>query len=139
VPCGTDITNLTPTIVHTGVSVNPESEETVEFTDPVIYTVTAEDSSTKEYTVTVSAALSSAKDITQFTILGISGIIGTSTIALTVPYVTDVTDLTPTITITGASVSPVSGVPQNFTSPVTYTVTAADVSTKVYTWMEKDI
>ncbi len=54
-------------------------------------------------------------------------------ITLTVPYGTDPTSLTPTIVITGASVSPASGVPHNFTTPQTYTVTAADSSTQAYT------
>ncbi|MEI8032486.1 MAG: hypothetical protein WCH05_03980 [Chlorobiaceae bacterium] len=48
------------------------------------------------------------------------------TIALTVPYGTDVTALVPTIAITGSSVSPASGTATNFTNPVTYTVSAAD-------------
>jgi hypothetical protein len=54
------------------------------------------------------------------------------TIALTVPYGTAVTALVPTITITGASVSPASGVARNFTAPQTYTVTAEDASTQAY-------
>src|SRR5690606_33636520 len=54
------------------------------------------------------------------------------TIALTVPYGTDVTALVPTITHTGASVSPNSSTAQNFTNPVTYTVKAADNSTQEY-------
>jgi len=58
---------------------------------------------------------------------------GSHTIAISVPYGTSVTSLTPTITITGASVSPASGSAQNFTSPVTYTVTAADTTTQNYT------
>ncbi|MDD5639322.1 MAG: hypothetical protein PHR47_00760, partial [Candidatus Pacebacteria bacterium] len=41
------------------------------------------------------------------------------------PYGTNVTSLTPTITIsTDATISPLSGVAQNFTNPVTYRVTA---------------
>ena len=133
VPYGTDVTNLTPTIAITGASVSPASGVPRDFTNPVTYTVTAADSSTKIYTVTVSVALNPAKDITDFVILGVHGTITGTAIALTVPYGTDVTNLTPTITITGASVSPASGVPRNFSSPVTYTVTAADGSTKNYT------
>ena len=79
---------------------------------------------------------SSAKDITDFTIpgqVGSSSIVGTA-IEVTVPYGTDVTSLTPTITVSaGATVSPTSGTAANFTSQVTYTVTAEDGSTKVYT------
>ncbi|MFA6257393.1 MAG: S8 family serine peptidase [Candidatus Paceibacterota bacterium] len=53
-------------------------------------------------------------------------------ISITIPSGTDVTLLTPTVVITGASVSPLSGVAQDFSSPVTYTVTAADSSTQAY-------
>ena len=57
---------------------------------------------------------------------------GAHTVALTVPFGTDVTTLVPTIAITGASVDPASGVAQDFTSPVTYTVTTAGPSTQAY-------
>ncbi|MFA6270226.1 MAG: S8 family serine peptidase [Candidatus Paceibacterota bacterium] len=57
----------------------------------------------------------------------------THTITLTVPFGTDVTALIPTIaTSTGSSVSPASGVVNNFTATSTYTVTAADGSTQAY-------
>ncbi len=83
-----------------------------------------------------SESLSSDKDITAFTILGINGTIGASDISLIVPAGTDLTALVPTITITGESVSPASGVAQDFTnsvtSPVVYTVTAEDATQKVY-------
>lgn len=58
---------------------------------------------------------------------------GAHTVALTVPYGTNITTLVPTITITGASVSPNTGVAADFTSPVTYTVTAEDATTQAYT------
>lgn len=52
-----------------------------------------------------------------------------ATIALTMPPGTNVTALTPEITIsTGASVNPASGAAVDFTNPVEYTVTAEDVS-----------
>ncbi|MFA6076842.1 MAG: peptidoglycan-binding protein, partial [Candidatus Paceibacterota bacterium] len=78
------------------------------------------------------------KAITVFDFNGLSpAVVGTvnegaKTIALTVPYGTAVTALVPTITITGASVSPNTGVAANFTTPQTYTVTAADASTQAY-------
>lgn len=53
-------------------------------------------------------------------------------IKLVVPSGTNRSSLTPTISITGTNVSPNSGSAQNFTSPVTYTVTALDSSTKNY-------
>jgi len=81
---------------------------------------------------------SSAKAITAFSFQGlappVTGVINEAlhTIALTVPYGAGVAALVPTITITGASVSPASGVARDFTSPVTYTVTAADGTTQDY-------
>lgn len=131
VPGGTVLTSLTPTITITGASVDPASGAAQDFTNPVTYTVTAVDGSTKAYTVTVTTA--DAKDITQFTISGIDGVIGGSHIAVSLPS-GPVDSLTPTIAVSaGASVSPDTGVAQDFTSPVTYTVTAADSSTKTYT------
>jgi len=46
---------------------------------------------------------------------------------------TIVNSLTPTITISGVKVEPASGVAQDFSKAVTYTVTAEDGSTKSYT------
>jgi hypothetical protein len=60
-------------------------------------------------------------------------VIGPNTIEVTVPFGTVVTALTPTIVHSGASISPASGAAQNFTSPVVYTVTAQDGTTKAYT------
>lgn len=56
-------------------------------------------------------------------------------IALSVPNGTDVTALVPTIQLSSsvASISPASGVAQNFTNTVTYTVTATDGSKQDYT------
>ena len=78
---------------------------------------------------TTTATLpSTAALITGFSILGVSGVIdnapaGTAvaprTIAVTVPHGTTVTALVPTIGISpNATVSPLSNVAQNFTSPV---------------------
>ena len=133
-PYGTSVTSLTPTIVHTGSSVSPASGVAHNFTSPQTYTVTAADGTTKDYTVTVTVSANSAKEITNFSILGMNGVITGQNILVTVPYGTpSLTYLTPTVTQTGASVSPASGVAQNFTSSKTYTVTAADNTTKAYT------
>jgi len=54
-------------------------------------------------------------------------------ISLTVPDGTDVTKLIPMITISNkASISPNNNIAQDFTSPVTYTVTAEDGSKQNY-------
>ncbi|MFC4602063.1 DUF5018 domain-containing protein, partial [Cohnella hongkongensis] len=137
VPYGTDVTSLTPTITHTGANISPNSGAAQNFTNPVTYTVTAADGSTQNYTVTINVAASPAKAITTFSFASpaVTGMVNEAshTITITVPYGTDVTSLTPTITHTGANISPNSGAAQNFTNPVTYTVTAADGSTQNYT------
>ncbi len=82
--------------------------------------------------------LSSKKQITSFSFLGLSpkieGAIDKTKhkILITVPSDTDVTILTPTVVYTGTSVSPLSGVVNDFTSPVTYTTTAEDGTTQSY-------
>lgn len=134
VPFGTAVTALEPTItIATGASVNPNTNVAQNFTNPVIYIVTAEDSSTQAYTVTVTVAANPAKDITAFSFSEGSGVITGTNIAVTVPFGTNITALIPTITLSGGTVSPLSGVAQDFINPVTYTVTAADSSTQTYT------
>jgi subtilisin family serine protease len=143
VPFGTDVTALVATFTTTGSSVavgaTPQvSGATVnDFSSPVTYTVTAADSSTQDYIVTVTiAAPSSAKAITSFVIGSSTGTIDETahTIAVVVPYGTDITALAPTIVVSDkATVNPASGVAQDFTSPVTYTVTAEDNTTQDYT------
>ncbi|MDD3040980.1 S-layer homology domain-containing protein [Bacteroides sp.] len=139
VPYGTDVTALVPTIVHTGTSVSPNTGADQNFTNAVTYTVTAADSSEQQYTVTVTVAANTTKAITAFNFNGLTPAVtgtvneGAKTIALTVPYGTDVTALVPTIVHTGTSVYPNTGVAQNFTTPLTYTVTFTDSSTQDYT------
>ena len=54
VPEGTDVTNLAPEItVSEGATVSPASGEAQDFTNPVVYTVTAVNGTTCEYTATV--------------------------------------------------------------------------------------
>ena len=59
VPSGTDATTLTPSIsVSDYATVSPSSDTAQDFTNPATYTVTAEDGSTQNYTVTVTTASS---------------------------------------------------------------------------------
>ena len=150
VPFGTDVTHLVATFTTTGASVRVGSTVQVsgttanDFTNPVTYTVTAADTSTQAYVVTVTVAANPAKAITAFSFQGLDpAVIGAvdqdaHTIALVVPFETNVTHLVATFTTTGASVKvgstvQVSGTTANdFTNPVTYTVTAADATTQTY-------
>ncbi|HPG33561.1 MAG: DUF5018 domain-containing protein [Lentimicrobiaceae bacterium] len=55
IPANSNITALVPTItVSNGATINPASGTVVDFTLPVIFTVTAEDGSTTAYTVSVT-------------------------------------------------------------------------------------
>ena len=87
-----------------------------------------------QHTVNFTVNASSDKAITAFTIPGGTTTISGTNITVTMPAGTDLTNLTPTITHTGAGVSPDSGVTVDFSGgSVTYTVTAADGTTQVYT------
>lgn len=57
VPAGTDVTDLTPNIIVSDYAiVSPSSGSAEDFTNPVIYTVVAQDGSTQTYTATVNVA-----------------------------------------------------------------------------------
>lgn len=75
--------------------------------------------------------LISTKAITSFKIGLASGVISGTNITITLPIGTDITSLTPTIVHNGQMISPV-GV-QDFTNPVSYTVTAQNLTTQTYT------
>lgn len=139
-PSGTDVTNLVPVIsVSDKATVNPASGMPQDFTQPISYTVTAEDGSQAVYSaVVIVKAKSSEKRILSFRFasLDLEATIDESTkeIKATVPMGTDVSALVPTITVSmGASIDPVSGLATDFTQPVTYTVTAEDGSQSSYT------
>jgi hypothetical protein len=98
----------------------------------------------RSLTFTVAASPGAAKAISAFSFEGLTphvdGLINevAHTIALTVPSGTGLSALVATFATTGASVA-VGAIPQvsgltanDFTSPVTYTVTAADASTQAY-------
>jgi hypothetical protein len=53
VPYGTDLTAMTATATHTGASISPDPAAERSYADPMSYTVTAEDGTTQNYTVTV--------------------------------------------------------------------------------------
>jgi hypothetical protein len=133
VPYGTDITGLSPVILFDGSAVSPASGAAQDFTNPVSYRVSADDGSVRDYTVTVVIAPSDAKAIVSFVIGSAAGVIGEDAIAVTVPYGTDRTSLSPVILFDGRAVSPASGAAQDFTNPVSYRVTAADGSVRDYT------
>ena len=144
VPPDTDVTRLVPTIgASQYATVSPASGIAEDFTNPVTYTVTAQNGSVQKYTVTVNVASilkSTGKLITSFKLLSfnptVEGYIdnGSYSIVAVVPDGTDLTKITPTIVVSpGATVFPLSGSVQNFTNPVTYTVKDVYGDTQNYT------
>lgn len=76
-----------------------------------------------------------AKDIKTLAFPGLPPVrLSGTSIGVTVPYATEVTALTPNITVSaGATIVPASGTARDFTKPQTYTVTAQDGTKKTYT------
>lgn len=65
VPSTVALTGLLPSIAYTGHSISPGNAVTQDFSNPVVYTVTAADKSTKEYTVIVRF-MATSKEILSF-------------------------------------------------------------------------
>ena len=115
VPFGTNVTALVATFTTTGASVtiggtSQTSGVTANnFSNPVTYTVTAADASTQAYVVTVTVAREPRQGHHCLQLQRPRPPPGSSTtdhtVAVTVPYGTDVTALVATFTTTGASVS----------------------------------
>jgi hypothetical protein len=147
VPYLTPVGALVATFSTTGISVSVNGVVQTSgvtannFASTVTYTVTAADTTTQAYAVTVTVALNPAKDMTSF---GFSspartGTITGNSISVTVPFFTELMILTANFGTTGVSVT-VDGTAQtsgsssnNFTNPVVYRITAADNSYKDYT------
>ncbi|WP_258098634.1 BspA family leucine-rich repeat surface protein [Marinoscillum pacificum] len=127
----TSLNGLAPDLeVSAGASLSPASGMALDFTTPQVYTVTSEDETlVREWTVNIVYPSDSAAAITSFTLPGQIGetVIDTSahTITIIMPKGLDLTSIAAEIaTSPGASVSPASGVANDFSTPVTYTVTA---------------
>ena len=146
-PHGSNVSALVATFSTTGASVQVGATTQIsgatanDFTHPVALLVTATDSSSATYTVAVTVASVTDKSVLAFSLGGVTGTVNEAgkSIALTVPAGTDVKAMVATFTASGASVM-IDGTPQisgsttnNFTNPVSYTVTAANGSTATYT------
>lgn len=141
IPPGANPVNVIPDIEFSGKSISPAIGVPQNFTHPVMYTVTAEDGSTRNYVVLVSN-LSVTKEIIDFHFSAaensnlssnaVGRILNDSSILVPLPATADVHTFVPTITHNGISISPTSGEAVDFSNPVYYTVTAEDGSTRKY-------
>ncbi|MBU2913272.1 BspA family leucine-rich repeat surface protein, partial [Reichenbachiella agariperforans] len=114
VPFGTDVTGLIPTLtLSEGAISNPASGSSVDFTESVTYTVTAEDGVTiQDWLVTVTVDSEDPDTDTDILTFELSEQTGAATINTTdhtvsieVPFGTDVTGLTPTLTLSEGAIS----------------------------------
>ncbi|MBB6005707.1 DUF5018 domain-containing protein [Arcicella rosea] len=141
VPATVDISKLIPTItVSLKAKLSPETGKAQDFSNDITYTVTAEDGSTATYKVQVSRTKLSAKDILSFSFNDFSPAViakidnTTKTITATVSSTADLSKLKANITVSErAKVTPASGTILDFSKPVSFTVTAEDGSTQIYT------
>jgi len=132
-----NITSIVPTFqLASATSISPNSGVAQDFSNPIMYTVTAANlTSTKDWKVIVNVLppLDWA-EITDFTVpnmIAKSINSTTKTVIVQVPVGTNLSSLTPTIAISpGATISPASGVAQNFSTPKQYTVTAENTTTQ---------
>tara|TARA_R110001583_G_scaffold122569_1_gene273852 strand:- start:5938 stop:7794 length:1857 start_codon:yes stop_codon:yes gene_type:complete len=127
-PAGSSLNSVTiNTMLPDGATIDPASGSTVDFSaGPVIFTV-SNNGISRQYTATIAAF--GDPMIMTFTIGESGGTIDQTngTIAVTVGSQENIKALAPQYTIPGGTASnPASGVAQDFTSPVKYTITSND-------------
>ena len=141
VPFGTDLKTLVPHITFEGKEISPVTDKATDFTQPVKYTVTADNGDTQKYTVTIKVLQSSEAQIEKFNVriaddnYNVFATVNeeAKTITAEMTFGTDLTRLVPTIVFKGKTISPKSGLVNDFSSPVVYTVTAMDGTKVEYT------
>lgn len=136
VPYGTDISSCTiERIKWYGMSVNMLEGDEINLTRCNYLTIKADNGDTITYAIVVAEAPFDAKTINQFTLYGHDGLIDETnkTITVTVPAKYDITDIAPDIlAFTAKSVTDPYAA-HNFTSAITYEVTAYDGTCVTYT------
>lgn len=127
VPFGTDITSQQPVIALPQNAVSsPAASQKINFTGLVTYKVT-NGNTYKDYTVTVKIV----PPLKSFKINNVNGAIdhANKSVSVVLTDVNNLSALVPTIeTESGVTVSPASGVAQNFSNTVAYTFTTGSIS-----------
>ncbi len=145
-PALSDVTALVPTFqISSRATISPASGVAQDFSNPVTYTVTAEDGSQQLYTVNVQVeAASTDTSISIFKFENLAegqasydeiNKVATDidTLIHYVPYLSPVKALKSLIFLpNGATITPESGETLDYTQPVKYTVTAQNGATKDY-------
>lgn len=140
-PEGTDLSAITPVVVHTGTAVTLEGsalDGSISFdftnseTTPLTMVVTNSNFALRtEYRVTVTARKSSENYITAYKLGDAEGVIDGDNIAITIPYAMDLAAVEPEITISKSAALTAPDALKEGEN--TYTVTAEDGTERVYT------
>lgn len=140
-PENTDLSAITPVVVHTGTAVTINGtdftgSESFDFTSsettPLTLTVTNRNFGlTTEYKVTITARQSSENYITSYKLGDAEGVISGNNIAITIPYAMDLAAVEPEISISEFAVLTVPDTLKEGEN--TYTVTAEDGTERTYT------
>ncbi|MGS0528292.1 DUF5018-related domain-containing protein [Zobellia nedashkovskayae] len=141
VPVGTDL-NVAPQLleVSPGATVAPAIGQVQDFSEAVTYTVTPETGTPQVWTVNVTVSVpegSGDNAITAFELLGQTDVAiddTAGTVTVTVPNGTNLSAAPSVLTISlDATVDPARSIVQDFSQPVTYTVTAENEEERVWT------
>lgn len=140
-PEGTDLSAITPVVVHTGTAVTLEGsalDGSISFdftnseTTPLTMVVTNSNFALRtEYRVTVTARKSSENYITAYKLGDAEGVIDGDNIAITIPYAMDLAAVETEITISESAALTAPDALKEGEN--TYTVTAEDGTERVYT------
>jgi hypothetical protein len=131
-----DVSSLAPIIsISPKATIFPQSGQAVNFTNPVTYTITAQDGGTSKYVVKVYKALSRRNEIESFSLTGTQQIFEREgdNLFIYVPHETNITNIQTNIVISDlATISPANGTFMDFTNPQIYTVTSSDGTPRNY-------
>ena len=130
-----DITNIAPEIEWSGKYISPAEDARVDFTSPVVYTVTKDDDTTVDYTVSVNQSTYTMR-LYEFELNGVAGKINHSTrqVIVELPAETDLSAVVPTsIVYSAEGITPAEDAAQDFRAPVVYTLSTAGIQSVQYT------
>jgi len=141
-PSGADITSLIPDISLSGIAtISPETDTSIDFSEPVEFIVTSEAGNTNTYTVFVS--LSSESRITEFYFKrsdnqgleeDLYGEIDETNkrILFDLPIAADIKNLNPTLILDANRANPLDDFPTDFSNIKQYEVIADDDEKSIY-------
>lgn len=117
--------------------ISPTSGIAQDFSNPVQYTVTAENGDKRVYNISVSN-LSDEKRILSVSygsaLNPVAGVVSGNNVTITLPFGINISNLSIDATLSaGATATPAFGTPQNYSSPFIYTITAANGTKTNYT------